>query len=311
MYSAIFLSVIILGCVAATNNMSCVSEPVCLVPASNTTTTSCPVDLVNCDQVDPCLRTTEFWTSHMAEWPITTGAFCFHTWQDIVLQDPVSQHGNIFPTECHALAVITITLILDDKVGAIRNGSAVMSILDAAQLEIAACCTDPVHSDTNSIHHLFSYLSGIYTMNQGNSTDLMPLCTLSPPEPASLFATLTTEQYITIGCLLASMIIITFFSISTCIHYNILCRVWNDPRTVKKEYRDRAYYMILSEKFSLYSMLDIGNSADYVDEYSTEELEKSQFASTLNDLDQTIVQIHKKQMGLETGHKDRKNIVYI
>jgi len=307
---------------AATANMSCVSDSVCLNVSTsrNSTAAACPVDLVDCLQVDPCLRTTEFWSSHMSEWPIANGAFCFHTWQDILLQDPVSQHGNIFPTDCHALAVIAITLVLNDQVGAIRSSSAVLTILDAALLEVADCCADPIHSDTNSIHHLFSYLSGLYNMNdQNSSTDLMPFCSGPASEPSfftTFFATLTVTQLAVMGCLVASILLITFFSVSTCVHYNILCRVWNHPETVTKEYRDRAYYMILSEKFSLYSIVDIGTSADYIDEYSTEELENSQFASTLNEqdgetLDQTIVQIHKAQQQQQQRHrKGHKNIIY-
>ena len=260
MTSALFWSLCLLISSVSVFSQPCVSPSTCLNVTLLAENTTCPgVGLVPCELLSDCVRTTEFWSTHPAEWPLENGSFCYHTWGDIVIQDPLD--GLAFPQACHSLATILITLRLNEVIKKDLGSRTLFSSMDMAELEVVSCCTTPTKADIITMHQLFTLLMAEYNaMNKSFCID-----TSATVESSFFLRTLPLFDIITLGFLGLSALLVVSVSIPAAIHYSILCRVWNNPEG-SAEYNNRAFYMVLREKYRCYTISD-----DMSDEEGGEE----------------------------------------
>jgi hypothetical protein len=228
---------------------SCVSPGVC---QNITTAQNCSdPTLISCYTLSPCIRSMDYWSLHLSEWPVLTNQYCLHTWQDILLQDSLTD-SQAFPVVCQSLARILITLRLNEKLN-LMNSSSLITMMDSADLETLSCCTTPNAVDSNKIHQLYTILVGGYNNYQGQ------FCPLSLNEAE--FSWTVYDYLVLVGLGLAVAMIIGV-SVHGILHYWIMCRAR------KQSDRVQVLYMLLREKYTCYFMVpEEDPENDYVDQY--------------------------------------------
>lgn len=216
---------------ATATTYTCVSPSVCdqVDPVYNCSAHSA---LVACRNVSSCIRSLDYWSTHLDEWPNNTSVnYCLHTWSEILMQD-------VLPDICQSLARILITLRLNEFMGNV-NSTGLITIMDSAELETISCCSNPATADALKIHSLYNTLVGGYNnfKNQFCPLDLAP-------DPGFQW---TLHDYVSLTALGLALLLIIGASIHVCLHYAILCRT-----QVTDADRVQNLFMILREKFSYY-----------------------------------------------------------
>lgn len=251
----VLILVCCMGVCLATNSTPCVSPNLCLDPLPQT---PCPSHsgLVSCLNQSDCVRSTEFWRQHLNQWPSETGAFCYSTWHDILLQPGAVEYGLGFPTTCQALATILITIRLNQEVGSISDPN-VLLLADTAEVQVVGCCSNPSQVDVSVQHRLYTLLMAAY--NQYNSS-YCPVALQTDSHLPQTPLEWVVLFVVALG-LPISIVLLCMMTMPMLVHYSLLFQVWTG-KNMPPEFIDRVYYMVLREKHTVSEVLNTQDPFD-------------------------------------------------
>lgn len=217
---------------------------------------TCTAPLVNCTTQN-CTRSIEFWLFNPNQWPIKNGAFCFHTWQDILEQHDSDMGSTLFPLPCLHLAKLVITFRLNEKVDAVF-GLSLLNLIDSAEFSVLQCCSTERSSNDPFYLELHKTTELLLHEYEEPNTDLAPFCNMSMAPTNDI---LVVQNITLLVALLGSVGLIIGVSINVFLHYALLCKSKGD-----REYNESMMMMILQEKFSFYDILPKSIWEDVQDE---------------------------------------------